>query len=126
MMLSNYMTHMDFRLTLQKRFFFEKGFTVDEEGFAASMEIQRSTARNAREESNFMGAKETVYQQIDADITSSFVGYDRLSHISDVLVLTTDTEITDKLNEGEHGTIIVSETPFYATMGGQMADTGVN
>jgi len=89
------------------------------------MEIQRSTARNAREESNFMGAKETVYQQIDADITSLFVGYDRLSHISDVLVLTTDTEITDKLNEGEHGTIIVSETPFYATMGGQMADTGV-
>lgn len=114
-----------FPLDLTKEILFEKGFTVDEEGFAASMEIQRSTARNAREESNFMGAKETVYQQIDADITSSFVGYDRLSHISDVLVLTTDTEITDKLNEGEHGTIIVSETPFYATMGGQMADTGV-
>lgn len=114
-----------FPLDLTKEILFEKGFTVDEEGFAASMEIQRSTARNAREESNFMGAKETVYQQIDADITSLFVGYDRLSHISDVLVLTTDTEITDKLNEGEHGTIIVSETPFYATMGGQMADTGV-
>lgn len=114
-----------FPLDLTKEILFEKGFTVDEEGFAASMEIQRSTARNAREESNFMGAKETVYQQIDAYITSSFVGYDRLSHISDVLVLTTDTEITDKLNEGEHGTIIVSETPFYATMGGQMADTGV-
>lgn len=114
-----------FPLDLTKEILFEKGFTVDEEGFAASMEIQRSTARNAREESNFMGAKETVYQQIDADITSSFVGYDRLSHISDVLVLTTDTEITDKLNEGEHGTIIVFETPFYATMGGQMADTGV-
>ena len=114
-----------FPLDLTKEILFEKGFTVDEEGFAASMEVQRNTARNAREESNFMGAKETVYQQIDADITSSFVGYDRLSHISDVLVLTTDNEITDKLNEGEHGTIIVSETPFYATMGGQMADTGV-
>ncbi len=114
-----------FPLDLTKEILFEKGFTVDEEGFSASMEIQRSTARNAREESNFMGAKENVYQQIDADITSCFVGYDRLSHISDVLVLTTDTEITDKLSEGEHGTIIVSETPFYATMGGQMADTGV-
>ena len=114
-----------FPLDLTKEILFEKGFTVDEDGFAASMEIQRNTARNAREESNFMGAKETVYQQIDADITSSFVGYDRLSHISDVLVLTTDTEITDRLDEGEHGTIIVSETPFYATMGGQMADTGV-
>ncbi len=114
-----------FPLDLTKEILFEKGFTVDEDGFSAAMEIQRNTARNAREESNFMGAKETVYQQIDADITSAFVGYDRLSHVSDVLAITTDDEIADRLNEGEHGTIIVSETPFYATMGGQMADTGV-
>lgn len=114
-----------FPLDLTKEILEEKGLLVDEEGFNAAMEIQRQTARNAREESNFMGAEETVYQLIDADITSTFVGYDRLSHSSDILVLTTDDKITGVLNEGEHGTIIVSETPFYATMGGQMADTGI-
>ncbi len=114
-----------FPVDLTKEILEEKGLMVDEEGFNAAMEVQRQTARNAREESNFMGAKETVYQLIDADITSTFVGYDRLSHSSDILALTTDDKITDVLNEGEHGTVIVSETPFYATMGGQMADTGV-
>ena len=114
-----------FPVDLTKEILEEKGLIVDEDGFNAAMEIQRQTARNAREESNFMGAEETVYQLIDADITSNFVGYDRLSHSSDILVLTTDDKITDVLNEGEHGTVIVSETPFYATMGGQMADTGV-
>lgn len=114
-----------FPVDLTKEILEEKGLIVDEDGFNAAMEIQRQTARNAREESNFMGAEETVYQLIDADITSTFVGYDRLSHSSDILVLTTDDKITDVLNEGEHGTVIVSETPFYATMGGQMADTGV-
>lgn len=114
-----------FPVDLTKEILEEKGLIVDEDGFNAAMEVQRQTARNAREESNFMGAEETVYQLIDADITSNFVGYDRLSHSSDILVLTTDDKITDVLNEGEHGTVIVSETPFYATMGGQMADTGV-
>lgn len=114
-----------FPVDLTKEILEEKGLIVDEVGFNAAMEVQRQTARNAREESNFMGAEETVYQLIDADITSNFVGYDRLSHSSDILVLTTDDKITDVLNEGEHGTVIVSETPFYATMGGQMADTGV-
>ena len=114
-----------FPVDLTKEILEEKGLIVDEDGFNAAMEVQRLTARNAREESNFMGAEETVYQLIDADITSNFVGYDRLSHSSDILVLTTDDKITDVLNEGEHGTVIVSETPFYATMGGQMADTGV-
>ena len=114
-----------FPIDLTKEILEEKGLMVDEKGFNAAMEIQRQTARNAREESNFMGAEETVYQLIDADITSVFVGYDRLVHTSDVLVLTTDDEIVDALNEGERGTVIVSETPFYATMGGQMADTGI-
>ena len=40
-------------------------------------------------------------------------------------VLTTDTEIVDALSDGEEGTILVEETPFYATSGGQEADTGV-
>ena len=39
-------------------------------------------------------------------------------------VLTTEEEITDALSEGQKGTIFVKETPFYATSGGQEADTG--
>lgn len=42
----------------------------------------------------------------------------------DVTVLTTEEEITDALSEGQKGTIFVKETPFYATSGGQEADTG--
>lgn len=103
----------------------EKGFTVDEDGFLAAMEVQRKTAREAREVTNYMGADVTVYQSIDAAIQSQFVGYDRLEHESNVTVLTTADAIVDTLSEGMEGTILVEETPFYATMGGQAADTGV-
>ena len=103
----------------------EKGFTVDEEGFHKAMEVQRQTARDAREVTNYMGADVTIYQSIDASIESKFVGYDRLVHESKVVVLTTADAIVDELCEGMEGTVLVEETPFYATMGGQVADTGV-
>lgn len=103
----------------------EKGFTADEEGFLAAMEVQRKTAREAREVTNYMGADVTVYQSIDAAVSSRFVGYDRLEHESKVTVLTTADAIVDTLSEGMEGTILVEETPFYATMGGQAADTGM-
>ncbi len=103
----------------------EQGFTYDEAGFKAAMEEQRTKARNARKVTNYMGADATVYEQIDPSITSEFVGYDSLTHTSKVSVLTTETEIVDALSEGENGTIIVAETPFYATMGGQQGDKGI-
>ena len=103
----------------------EKGFTVDEEGFKKAMEVQRQKARDAREETNYMGADVTIYQSIDAAIESKFVGYHDLTHDSKVTVLTTADALVDELNEGMEGTILVEETPFYATMGGQVADTGV-
>ena len=103
----------------------EKGFTVDEEGFHEAMENQRQTARDARETTNYMGADVTIYQSIDAAVESSFVGYDKLQHESKVTVLTTKDAIVDELKTGEEGTILVEETPMYATMGGQVADTGV-
>ncbi len=103
----------------------EKGFTADEERFLAAMEVQRKTAREAREVTNYMGADVTVYQSIDAAVSSQFVGYDRLEHESKVTVLTTADAIVDALSEGMEGTILVEETPFYATMGGQAADTGM-
>ena len=103
----------------------EKGFDVDQDGFKAAMQEQKETARKARKVTNYMGADVTVYESIDASVTSKFVGYDRLTHTSKVTVLTTEDEIVDALTDGQTGTAIVEETPFYATMGGQEADTGV-
>ncbi len=114
-----------FPMDLTQEILEEKGFSIDEAGFASCMEAQRSKARNARKETNYMGADATVYDEIDTKVTSEFVGYDRLSHSSKITVLTTETELTEALSDGERGTIIVEETPFYATMGGQNADTGV-
>ncbi len=103
----------------------EKGLTADYEGFRKEMEHQRETARKARKTTNYMGADVTVYESIDPAVTSKFTGYDTLSQKSPVTVLTTENEITESLTEGQNGTIFTEETPFYATMGGQTADTGV-
>ena len=113
-----------FPLDLTKEILEEKGLLIDEEGFKASMEEQRKRAQGARAVSNYMGADETVYQLIDPAITTEFVGYDRLTHNSKVTVLTTENELVQELKEGMQGTILVEETPFYATMGGQQADIG--
>ena len=113
-----------FPLDLTKEILEEKELGVDEEGFASCMEVQRKKARDAREVTNYMGADVTVYESIDPEVTSTFVGYDKLVHESSVTVLTTEEEIVDALSEGERGTVFVQETPFYATSGGQEADTG--
>ena len=114
-----------FPLDLTREILEEKGLSVDEDGFAACMKEQKEKARKARKTTNYMGADVTVYQSIDPSITTEFVDYDRLEHSSPITVLTTDEEIVEALTDGERGTILVKETPFYATMGGQQADTGV-
>lgn len=103
----------------------EKGLTVEEQGFEACMEKQREKARQMRKKSNYMGADITVYQSIDPAITSHFVGYDRFCHSSKITILTTKEEVVHALTDGQEGTILVEETPFYATMGGQCADRGI-
>ncbi len=114
-----------FPLDLTKEILEEKGFDVDEEGFKENMEAQRQAARKARKTTNYMGADVTVYQSIDPSVTSKFVGYDKLTHDSKILVLTTEDEIVEALTDGQNGTIITEETPFYGTMGGQQGDIGV-
>ena len=114
-----------FPIDLTKEILEEKGMQVDEEGFHASMEVQRKTARAARGETNYMGADVTVYESIDPSITSTFVGYENLAWKSPIMVLTSDTEIVEALSDGQRGTVFAEETPFYATSGGQEADTGI-
>ena len=114
-----------FPLDLTKEILEEAGYAIDEAGFKAAMEEQRVKARSARKVTNYMGADATVYDEIDASVTSVFVGYDNLVYDSKVSVLTTETEVVEAITEGENATIFADETPFYATMGGQEGDKGV-
>ncbi|BFK08407.1 alanine--tRNA ligase [Faecalimonas umbilicata] len=114
-----------FPLDLTKEILEEKGYGIDEEGFQVAMEKQRVQAREARKETNYMGADATVYDEIDPSVTTEFVGYDTLSCDSKITVLTTESEITEAVADGQRATIFVEKTPFYATMGGQEGDTGI-
>ena len=114
-----------FPLDLTMEILEEKGFSVDEEGFKKAMDVQRETARKARKTTNYMGADETVYESLDNALTSKFVGYDRLAEDSVITALTTENEVVQALTDGDKGTIVVEETPFYATMGGQSGDKGI-
>ena len=102
----------------------EKGYTIDEDGFYACMEQQRTKARKARKATNYMGADVTVYESIDPALTTEFTGYGSLSDTSVITAMTTETDLTEALSDGERGTVIVAQTPFYAAMGGQIGDTG--
>ncbi len=114
-----------FPLDLTKEILEEKGYGVDEDGFAAAMKEQKEKARKARKTTNYMGADVTVYQSIDPSVTTEFIGYDKLSADSQITVLTTEEEIVEALTDGQKGTVITSQTPFYGTMGGQQGDVGV-
>ncbi len=114
-----------FPLDLTEEILAEKDFTVDNEGFDKCMKEQREKARSARKKTNFMGADVNVYQELDPSITTNFVGYDNLEYESEIVELTTEDEVVEALTDGQNGTIIVKDTPFYGTMGGQQGDTGI-
>ena len=104
----------------------EEGVKVDEDGFAAAMEEQK---QKARENQNF-SAKLSVensglYDSLDAAVVSEYVGYDTLEETSGIVAMNNGNEWKESLSEGEEGTVITAKTPFYATMGGQCADTGI-
>lgn len=113
-----------FPLDLTMEILEEKGLSADQDGFTTAMEEQRVRAREAREESNYMGAKATVYNEIDPSISTSFVGYDKIGHNTEITVLTTEDAIVEEASAGQTVTVLVNETPFYATGGGQQGDLG--
>lgn len=113
-----------FPVDLTEEILAEQGFSIDYDGFEAAMNAQKEKARKARKVTNYMGTDETIYESIDPALTSDFVGYDQLTYHSPIIALTTKTELSDALTDGENGTILVKETPFYAAGGGQAADTG--
>jgi len=114
-----------FPLDLTKEILEEAGLDVDEDGYKECMEVQRVTARKARKVSTYMGADATIYEELPVDLVTNFVGYDNLTYNSEIVAMTTEDAVVDTLSEGENGSILTQDTPFYATMGGQNGDSGV-
>lgn len=104
----------------------EEGLSVDEEGFAVSMEEQKQKARENQNFSAKLSAGDAaVYDKLDENITSEFIGYTTLETEDKILALVSADEICTELSAGKEGILIVAKTPFYATMGGQQGDKGV-
>ena len=113
-----------FPLDLTKDVLEEKGMTVDEDRFNELLANQKATARAARKDAGEDAWKgESV--KIKAEKTE-FVGYTDFECKAEILALiNSDGEQVEMLGTGEKGSVILDKTPFYATSGGQVADTGV-
>lgn len=114
-----------FPVDLMEEILEDEGFTLDEEAFKAEMEKQRTRARNARATDTYMGAEETVFNQLDPAMSSEFDGYSNLELEGKVLALVVNDTIVNEAIAGDEVCVIVDKTPFYAEMGGQAGDSGI-
>ncbi|WP_427814113.1 alanine--tRNA ligase [Enterococcus sp. 22-H-5-01] len=100
----------------------DEGLKVDHQGFEVEMQAQKERARAARSTEKSMGVQTALLG--DIKVESKFVGYDHLESESELLVVLQNDELVSVVNEGE-ARLIFAETPFYAEMGGQIADKGI-
>ena len=96
----------------------ERGLTVDEAGFAAAMDKQKSQARAA---GKFKMDKALEY----TGSSNHFVGYESLMTHAKVLALYVDGTPVQALKAGQAGVVVLDNTPFYAESGGQVGDVGL-
>lgn len=99
----------------------DEGLKVDHAGFEKEMEAQRERARSARSTEKSMGVQSALLTDIKVD--SKFIGYTEVEADSKLLVIVQDEELLSEVTEGV-AQLIFAETPFYAEMGGQVADQG--
>jgi alanyl-tRNA synthetase len=96
----------------------ERGLSVDEAGFAAAMEKQKSQARAA---GKFKMDKALEY----TGAGNAFVGYDDLKATAKVVAVYLDGNSVAELKHGQSGVVVLDTTPFYAESGGQVGDAGL-
>ena len=98
---------------------------VDEAGFEAAMQAQREKSKAAWKGSGDDRVAEE-YLKLAADLgPSTFTGYESVDAASKITALLKDGKPVKKITKGDTAEIVVSETPFYAEMGGQVGDVGV-
>ncbi len=112
-----------FPVDLTREILEEKGMRLDEDQFVAKMNEQRERARAATAAIGDKGWEGDVLAGMD--ITTDFVGYDKITHKSKVLAIIVEGALAETINEGQEGVVILGETPFYAESGGQIGDSGV-
>lgn len=113
-----------FPIELTKEYAEDEGLTVDEKGFQAAMTEQQNRARNARDMDNGMGVQTDLWTSFKEN--SKYVGYTDLAvDNAKVIGLAHDGQQADEAQPGDKNIeLIFDVTPFYAEMGGQVADTG--
>ena len=99
----------------------DKGLKCDIEGFNACMEKQKEMARNARSDEQSMHTQSIDLLNYKEPFT--FTGYDVTKDEGTILALFKDGKLVDSFDD--EGDIILDKSCFYATSGGQIADTGL-
>ncbi len=100
----------------------DEGMSLDNEEFNRLMQEQKTRAREARKALGDLGW-EGIDFGLDATPTE-FTGYDKTTDTATVLAIVSGDELTSEISEGSEGIIVLDKTPFYAEMGGQVADLG--
>ena len=112
-----------FPIDLTREMVQEQDMTVDEDAFRELMEQQRVRARKAREA---LGDLAWAGVDLGLDPTpTQFTGYDHTVDQGTILAIVCDGEVCSEIDEGKQGVLVLDCTPFYAEMGGQVADHGV-
>ena len=101
----------------------DEGLAVDEDAFRQLMQEQKERAREARKALGDLGWAGVEFGK---EVPSTeFVGYDQTKCEATVVALVCEDELCGQMEAGSDGIVVLDKSPFYAEMGGQVADHGV-